>query len=277
MHDRAGALRRQRREPGVLRGDTRSAGSSASAPPPLPSPSIRHSVGRVEGDQVGEAAGDLAGQPAVLGLGRQRGALGVDHGHQRQAELGGQPHPAPGLAQRLRARAGGRRSGRAGPARGRRTAPRRSGPARSAGPGRDSPWPVPLSGTTSVAAYCSRRRTPGRSARRDRVTASQVSTSGIGSSARLGHRRDAEPRARAARQRPVEDVGDLVGGDDRVDDAVGVEVLRGLHALGERPGRRAPRRPAGPRKPTSAPGSATVTWPSEPHDAITPPVVGWRR
>ncbi len=27
----------------------------------------------------------------------------------------------------------------------------------------------------------------------------------------------------------------------------------------------------------SAPGSAAVTWPSEPHDANTPPVVGWRR
>ena len=51
------------------------------------------------------------------------------------------------------------------------------------------------------------------------------------------------------------------GGDDGVDDAARVEVLRGLHALGERPCRRAPRRPAGPRKPTSAPGSATVTWP----------------
>ena len=80
---------------------TRSAGSSASAPPPLPSPSIRHSVGRVEGDQVGQAAGDLAGQPAVLGVGGERGALGVDDRHQRQPELGGQPHPAPGLAQRL--------------------------------------------------------------------------------------------------------------------------------------------------------------------------------
>ena len=32
----------------------------------------------------------------------------------------------------------------------------------------------------------------------------------------------------------------------------------------------------GPRKPTRAPGSATVMCPSDPHDAITPPVVGWR-
>ena len=33
----------------------------------------------------------------------------------------------------------------------------------------------------------------------------------------------------------------------------------------------------GPRNPTRAPGSATVTCPSDPHDAKTPPVVGWRR
>ena len=33
----------------------------------------------------------------------------------------------------------------------------------------------------------------------------------------------------------------------------------------------------GPRNPISAPGSATVMWPSDPHDANTPPVVGWRR
>ena len=79
---------------------TRSAGRNASAPPPLPSPSIRHSVGRGQGDQVGEAAGDLAGETALLGLRGQRGAGGVDHGDQRQAELDGQPHPAPGLAQR---------------------------------------------------------------------------------------------------------------------------------------------------------------------------------
>ncbi len=36
-------------------------------------------------------------------------------------------------------------------------------------------------------------------------------------------------------QRTVEDVGDLLGRQDRVDDAVGVEVLRGLDAVGERP------------------------------------------
>jgi hypothetical protein len=33
----------------------------------------------------------------------------------------------------------------------------------------------------------------------------------------------------------------------------------------------------GPRKPMSAPGSAALTWPSEPKLAKTPPVVGCRR
>ena len=33
----------------------------------------------------------------------------------------------------------------------------------------------------------------------------------------------------------------------------------------------------GPRNPIRAPGSATVMCPSDPHDAKTPPVVGWRR
>ena len=118
---------------------TRSAGSSASAPPPLPSPSMRHSVGASRRDQVGQAAGDLAGQPAVLGRGGERRALGVDDGHQRQPQLGGQPHAAPGLAQRL----GTHRVVRGLPApvlaeedarRARRTAP-----ARSAAPGRPRP------------------------------------------------------------------------------------------------------------------------------------------
>ena len=54
----------------------------------------------VEHHQVGQAAGDLAGQPALLGLLGQRGAGGVDHGDQRQPQLGGQPHAAPRGPQR---------------------------------------------------------------------------------------------------------------------------------------------------------------------------------
>ena len=66
------------------------------------------------------------------------------------------------------------------------------------------------------------------------------------------------------------------GGDDRVDDAVlgrfsavctpsgNVLAVQRLYTRG-------------PRNPMRAPGSATVTWPSEPHDARTPPVVGLRR
>ena len=47
--------------------------------------------------------------------------------------------------------------------------------------------------------------------------------------------------------------------------------------VGERLAVQAPRRPCGPRKPISAPGSATVTCASEPQEAKTPPVVGCRR
>ena len=59
----------------------------------------RHRRG-VQRDQLGQALGDLAGQPALLGFGRQRRAGGVDHQHQRQAQFGGQRHAATGLAQR---------------------------------------------------------------------------------------------------------------------------------------------------------------------------------
>jgi hypothetical protein len=42
---------------------------------------------------------DLPGQPALFGFGRQRWPRGVDRQHQRQAQLGGQRHAAPGFAQ----------------------------------------------------------------------------------------------------------------------------------------------------------------------------------
>ena len=55
------------------------------------------------------------------------------------------------------------------------------------------------------------------------------------------------------------------------------QVLGGLHTGRERPAVELFVDPRPEGKPTSAPGSATVTWPSEPQDAKTPPVVGWRR
>ena len=103
VHDRARTLRRQRRQPAVLGGDHPVGRQQRERAAAVALTEQQAQGRRVEGDQVGEAAGDLAGQPALLGLHRQRGAGGVDHGHQRQVQLGGEPHPAPGLAQRARA------------------------------------------------------------------------------------------------------------------------------------------------------------------------------
>ena len=52
---------------------------------------------------VGETAGDLTGQPALLSLDRERRARGVDDRHQGEVELVGQMHAASRLAQRPRA------------------------------------------------------------------------------------------------------------------------------------------------------------------------------
>ena len=157
----------------ATRAGRRRPGRRAAAPAPrrrCPRRASGTASGASSEHQVRQAPGDLAGQPAVLGLGRQRGALGVDHGHQRQPQLRrpAASRAAPRAAPRGRAGVGA--SDRAGPGRATRTARRRSAPAPACRPGSDSPWPVPLSGITSVAAYLSSRRTPGRSGRRDRVT-----------------------------------------------------------------------------------------------------------
>ena len=82
---------------------TTCAGSSASAPPPQPWPRITETVGHGHRGQGGDAAGDLAGDGALLGLGRELGARGVDDGDERQARA---PRPA---ACRAGPRAGRRR------------------------------------------------------------------------------------------------------------------------------------------------------------------------
>ena len=98
--DRAGALRRQRRQPAVQRGQHPVGGHHRQRRPAAAlTEQHRHRRG-VQRDQLGQALGDLAGQPALLGLGRQRRAGGVDHQHQRQPQIGGQRHAATGLAQR---------------------------------------------------------------------------------------------------------------------------------------------------------------------------------
>ena len=61
-----------------------------------------------------------------------------------------------------------------------------------------------------------------------------------------------------------------------VDDAVPLQVLRRLDAGRERLAVQVLVDPRAEES-DSAPGSAAVTWPSDPQDANTPPVVGWRR
>ena len=99
MHDDAGTLGRKRGEPGVLgghddlRGQERERPSSAAL-------SEQHRDGwDGHRGQGRDAAGDLTGdRPFLCPLG-QLGARGVDDGHQREAELLRQPHPAPRLAE----------------------------------------------------------------------------------------------------------------------------------------------------------------------------------
>ena len=83
-HDRAGALRRQRREPAVQRGQHPVGGHHRQRGPAAAlTEQHRHRRG-VQGDQLSQAVRDLAGQAALFGLGRQRGPGGVDDQHQRQ-------------------------------------------------------------------------------------------------------------------------------------------------------------------------------------------------
>ena len=244
VHDRRRALRRQRAQPAVGRGQHpvgRHQRQRAAAGALAEQHRQRR---RLEHHQVVQAAGDLPGQPALLGLPGQRGAGGVDEGDQRQPQLLGQVHAAPRLAQRRRAER--RRHALAPPVLAR--APRTGAPPKrasaSSSPGSFSPAPVPDSPTTSVAAVRSSRRTPGRSSRRDAVTTSQAVRSSSGSSASvpssgvgpLGAADVGVPRLARGQhpQRPVGDVADLLVRDDGVDQAALGEVLGGLHALGER-------------------------------------------
>ena len=82
-HDRAGAFRRQRRQPAVQRGQHPVGGHHRQGGPAAAlTEQYRHGRG-VQGDQLSQAVGDLAGQPTLFGLGRQRGAGRVDDQHQR--------------------------------------------------------------------------------------------------------------------------------------------------------------------------------------------------
>jgi hypothetical protein len=63
----------------------------------------REALRHFECDHVGDAPGDLAGQPAFFCLARQCGTSRVDHSGQGKLEFGGQSHTAPRLPQRSRA------------------------------------------------------------------------------------------------------------------------------------------------------------------------------
>ena len=106
VHDRAGALGRERREPGVLGGDHPVGGEERQRAAAVALAEHQAQRRRRQGRKVGQAARDLAGEAALLRLGRQGGARGVDDGDERQAQLDRQPHAPPRLAQRARARAG---------------------------------------------------------------------------------------------------------------------------------------------------------------------------
>ncbi len=69
VHDRGGALGRQRRQPRVLRGDDPVGGQQRERAAAVALAQHQAQRGRVEGDEVGQPAGDLAGQAAVLGVG----------------------------------------------------------------------------------------------------------------------------------------------------------------------------------------------------------------
>src|SRR6266545_2605302 len=102
VHDRACPLGRQRREPAVLRGDHPVRGQQRERTPAA-ALAQQQTQGRcVQRHQLGEAPCDLPRHAALLGFHRQRRTRCVDHRHQRQPELGGEPHAAPCLPQRSR-------------------------------------------------------------------------------------------------------------------------------------------------------------------------------
>ncbi len=233
VHDRAGALGRQRRQPGVLRRDHpvgRQQGEGAATGPLAEQQAERR---RVEGDQVREAPGDLAGEPALLGLHRQGGPAGVDHGHQRQVQLGREAHPPPGLAQRPGPERVRRRL--AAPVlaeeHARRPAEPREGDeqprVRLALPGAVERDDV-RGGVPQQTSYAGTLRTPRPGDRVPGVDVLDLPVHGVGRVQR--HVVAGQQHG----QRPVEDRGDLLRRDHGVDQAVGVEVLRRLDAVGER-------------------------------------------
>ena len=98
-HDRTGALGRQRCQPAVLRRDDPIGGQQRQRAAACALAEQQAQGRRVERHEVGQASGDLAGQPALLGVLGQRGAGRVDDGEDGQPQFVGQPNSATSGAQ----------------------------------------------------------------------------------------------------------------------------------------------------------------------------------
>ena len=104
VQDRGGALGGSGESHACCAHTTRSAGRG-----PVPHrPALAEQYaqrGRLEGDELGEASGDLSGHATLLGLLRQRCTGGVDDADQREVQLARQrhPHAAPRGARRTTA------------------------------------------------------------------------------------------------------------------------------------------------------------------------------
>ncbi len=95
VDDRAGALRRQRGEPGVLGGQHPVGGQQGQRAAAGAFPEQDRYGGRPQVDQRRDALGDLAGHAVLFGFRGEVGSWRVDHGDERDPELFGEEHAAP--------------------------------------------------------------------------------------------------------------------------------------------------------------------------------------
>ena len=129
-----------------------------------------------------------------------------------------------------------------------------------------SPSSVPRSRTVPEPPCRSRWRTPARPGSRVRSIDSQADVSPIAPD-RRSRQGAAGRRVHEHRERPVDQLGQVLG---RAPPRRSRRARRGSRRSARPRGTSSPVRPAytlGPRKPISAPGSATVMWPSDPHEA----------
>jgi hypothetical protein len=221
VDDGAGAFWRQRGEPGVLGGQDAVGGQQGQCRRAGALSEQERDSGHREGDEVGQAAGDLGGQAVLLGPGGQLGARRVDHADQRQPEPGGQAGAAAGQPQRGRARGGS----------GAVVGDERARVAADAGQGHDQSGlaqpdrvgggqPDQVAGAGPVRFAGTQHRLP----RRDGPGNRGPGRIWPRRAARLGGHRG---------QHAAEKGGELAGGHDGVDQPVRMQVLRGLDVPGK--------------------------------------------